>query len=210
MTETNQVARQNRRVLFVMIGLLLFVLISSTALYRAAVTGVIDLPSLLGTSNRGELLQPPLAFDEFAAEREIGTPLDYSALDRKWSLIIPAQQACKERCEQNLYLTRQVRILLGKDMGRVRRFLLTDASLVDAELREYLRREHADLEVLHTSTAALERLKARVANTIPEPSYFIVDPEGWVMMAYRQDQNPKDLLADLKFLLKYSNEHQGE
>jgi hypothetical protein len=39
--------------------------------------------------------------------------------------------------------------------------------------------------------------------------YFIVDPEGWTMMYYRDQQDGKEVMADLKFLLTNSHENEG-
>ena len=35
-------------------------------------------------------------------------------------------------------------------------------------------------------------------------SWYLVDPAGWIMMSYNEDISYKDVIADLKFLLKNS------
>ena len=35
-------------------------------------------------------------------------------------------------------------------------------------------------------------------------TWYLVDPSGWVMMSYNQNDSYKDVIADLKFLLKNS------
>ena len=35
-------------------------------------------------------------------------------------------------------------------------------------------------------------------------AWYLVDPSGWVMMRYSADVNYKDVIGDLKFLLKNS------
>ena len=36
--------------------------------------------------------------------------------------------------------------------------------------------------------------------------WYLVDPAGWIMMSYSTDNSYKDVIADLKFLLKNSGD----
>jgi hypothetical protein len=36
--------------------------------------------------------------------------------------------------------------------------------------------------------------------------WYLVDPSGWIMMSYNRDNSYKDVMADLKFLLKNSGD----
>lgn len=62
-------SQKNHRTLLVMLGTLALVIISATILHRLAVRGVIDLPALLGTSNRGTLVSPPCLGGDGGASR---------------------------------------------------------------------------------------------------------------------------------------------
>lgn len=197
-------SQKNHRTLLVMLGTLALVIISATILHRLAVRGVIDLPALLGTSNRGTLVSPPLALAEMEVRAELAGVPDYTALPPMWSLLVAIDGACDDACRQHLYQTRQVRIALGRETDRVRRLLLVNAEGIELGLREWLQREHGDLLILHAPADQVARLRAEVGGVV-QPAYFIVDPQGWLMMAYSPRQDPRDLLADMKFLLKYSN-----
>lgn len=197
-------SQKNHRALLVMLGTLLLVIISATILHRMAARGVIDLPALLGTSNRGTLVSPPLALTELEMRVELAGVPDYTALPPMWSLLVVIDGACDDACRQHLYQTRQVRIALGKETNRVRRLLLVGAERIELGLREWLQREHDDLLILHAPADQVARLRAEVGGVV-QPAYFIVDPQGWLMMAYSSWQDPRDLLTDMKFLLKYSN-----
>ena len=39
---------------------------------------------------------------------------------------------------------------------------------------------------------------------VAENAWYLVDPSGWVMMRYASEVNYKDVIGDLKFLLKNS------
>ena len=197
--------RKNRRTLLLMVGSLLFVIIAATVLHRLADSGDGDLPALLGTSNRGTLVDPPLAMADLQLRTELAGAQDYASLPPKWTVLVAVSGECDEICRSSLYLTRQVRVALGRDQPRVRRILLTDVEVIERGFREWLRQEHDDLLVLHASTETVAQVQSRVPG-IARPAYSVIDPQGWLMMTYRQQQDPKDLMADLKFLLKYSNE----
>src|SRR5690606_18926670 len=99
--------------------------IASTTLYRAASSGAIDLPNLLGTNNNGTLITPPLALADLPLRAASGEQFDYGTQQPQWTLLVLAGDSCDESCTRNLYLTRQVRTALGKEAGRIRRYLVT-------------------------------------------------------------------------------------
>ncbi len=41
-------------------------------------------------------------------------------------------------------------------------------------------------------------------HTADPSTWYLVDPAGWVMMSYNKEVPYKDVIADLKFLLKNS------
>ena len=56
----------------------------------------------------------------------------------------------------------------------------------------------------------MELLKMTVAALFPEylsdsSTWYLVDPSGWIMMSYNEKVTYKDVIKDLKFLLKNSN-----
>ena len=58
------------------------------------------------------------------------------------------------------------------------------------------------LRALQTGPRELDTLFPEVT---AEPStWYLVDPAGWVMMTYNADISYKEVIADLKFLLKNS------
>jgi hypothetical protein len=104
---------------------------------------------------------------------------------------------------------------LGKEFNRVGRVLLGDVaaasvliSPVTAQNDEpqsflpWLEREHLGLTPL---TLASSRLDTLVPETIDQPGqWYVVDPAGWIMMRVADDLHYKDVISDLRFLLKHS------
>jgi cytochrome oxidase Cu insertion factor (SCO1/SenC/PrrC family) len=147
-----------------------------------------------GTVNHGELVLPPGNVSEIGLRTPAGTALSEVSLTGLWSMIVVASGACMEACETDLYNTRQVRLALGKDRGRVQRILLLDsdgATSGDSLWTE----QHPDLIV-----AALPAFEL-----LAQPGYILlIDPLGNMMMRYAPGYASKGMLEDLKRLLKLS------
>ncbi|QIB67619.1 hypothetical protein G3T16_09875 [Kineobactrum salinum] len=207
-------------VLLLIAGIPVTVILAATWLWWFVVRGDLDLVGMLGTANRGELIQPPraLAQVEFTAARGAVPP--WADRDHQWSLLVAnSGPDCGPQCEHNLYLTRQIHMAMGKEVPRIRRLYVADRSpmetaLAVAELSDQrplpvdfpalLATEHRGLSPLQIEAAAFQDLfpeQLAAADT-----WYLVDPAGWLMMAYDGDDSYKDVISDLKFLLKNSGD----
>lgn len=202
-TPLTPAGRKNRRDLYLIVGTFVFVIVSSTLLYMAADRGMLDMPSLLGTSNRGDLLEPPVRIEALGLRHPDGRPFDFASEDGAWTLLVPATGVCEGECGQNLYLTRQVRTALGRDAAEVKRLVVALGAPQPA-LAELVEREHPGVPLLTAAPADFDQID------VAGNRYFLVDPYGWVMMAYTPAHDGKELMADLKFLLKYAPDRQKE
>ncbi|HEV8077211.1 MAG TPA: hypothetical protein VGP45_02380 [Marinobacter sp.] len=163
-----------------------------------------------GTVNKGDLLSPPQSIDQLQLRDADGNPWQADTERKRWRMLIPATGQCDEQCQQNLYITRQVHVRLGKDAYRVERlFVLLDDTL-DVEMQDFFREEHPGLVVLNTESARLNDLLAATdlagINPVAEGRYFLVDQNGYLMMSYNPEHTGKELLADVKKMLKVSYE----
>lgn len=207
-----------RMTLLLIAGIPVIVILASTWMWFYVASGKIDLVGALGTSNNGELVQPPRQVqasgwaDDAGGEFTLATP-------PKWSLVIPQSAAvCDALCEQRLYATRQIHNALGKELGRVQRILLTSVkpaelslsvdSLSDqrplpADFANYLKTEQRGLDVVQSPAIAFNQLFPELSAS-PQ-SWYLMDPNGFVMMRYDPAVDYKDVISDLKFLIKNSN-----
>lgn len=203
---TDNAHKRRRHVPAIIFGSLVLVILLSTLLFRAAVTGQVDLPELLGTSNNGVLINPPQPIAELPLTTADGQPFDYAAQPKLWSIVIPVTSTCDAQCEQMLYLTRQIHIALGKHTERVRRYLLTIGGPLDAEF-ETLLQQHPNLVVLRVDPHAYANYFMRAElDPVLNHQYLLVDPNGWLMMYYELTHDYKAVLKDLKFLISNSSE----
>jgi cytochrome oxidase Cu insertion factor (SCO1/SenC/PrrC family) len=208
----------NRMVLLLIAGVPLIMILSATWLWYFVVRGDLDLVGTLGTANRGALVQPPRQIDEAALVEPDGRPFVYAELEPRWTMLILGPGGrCDASCEATLYETRQIHTAMGKEYNRLRRLYvsesapedtlltvqeLSDKHPVPASFSAYLANEHRGLQALVLGPGQIDELFAEYR--AEHGTWYLVDPAGWIMMSYNRDVSYKDVIADLKFLLKNS------
>ena len=213
-TDLNQ--RQARRVLLLIAGIPVGMMLAATALWWAVQQGYVDILGSVGTANHGELVDPPRSLSDVVFQHEGVAETLWADLPTKWYLVVVQRgDLCDETCQQQLYQTRQIHLALGKDFNRVGRVLLGDVAAASVlispvtahndepqRLLPWLEREHLGLTPLTLGSSSLDTL---VPETIDQPGqWYVVDPAGWVMMRVADDLHYKDVISDLRFLLKHS------
>jgi hypothetical protein len=216
----SQTQYSGRLVLLLIAGLPLTMILMGTWLWYFVVRGDLDLVGMLGTANRGTLVQPPRQLEGVALLDGTGAPVSYADLGRKWTLLVPGAGAkCDATCEQSLYVTRQIHIAMGREASRIQRLYLGDRGPAEtalagelpsdgrpapASFAEFLQTEHPGLEVLQLAGEDHGSLFSEYQR---DPgTWYLVDPAGWIMMSYDAGTPYRDVMADLKFLLKNSSE----
>jgi len=209
----------NRMVLLLIAGIPVTVILVATWLWYYVVNGELDLVAAVGTSNNGSLVQPPRQLEEVSLADEAALPLKYSELERRWRFLIPGGKNCDQVCESSLYTTRQIHIAMGKEFNRIRRIYLSDTPAADTMMNidylsdqqpapesftELLASQHRGMKVMTLSSTDHQTLLREYA--IEPSSWYLVDPNGWIMMSYDHTVDYKGVMSDLKFLLKNSSE----
>lgn len=149
------------------------------------------------TSNYGELIRPPQPVTTASLRRWGGGEFAFTQLRGKWVLVASDSGACPASCAAKLTMMRQVRLMLGRNSGRLERvFVADDTTPLDPK--------------------ALEPFEGTVAITPPtgmalplapvndRAHFYLVDPLGNVMMRWPADAEPRRLFKDLERLLKAS------
>ena len=140
-----------------------------------------DATSTRGTTNHGSFL---------ADEVNIASLAD----NDHWIILQVIDGKCDASCQDNMYMLRQINTALGKDMGRVKRYLLnnnTDKNVVYLD-------NYPKVIVLDRSETLYNKL------TKMDERIFIADPFGKIILGYENDFIAKGLLKDIKKLLKFS------
>ena len=146
-------------------------------------------------SNHGALLEPIVNLNDVLPD----SPL-HAHNDRAWLLLFEHRGSCDEPCREGLYTIRQLRLMLGKDMERVRRIFLHGESPPDTL---FLAEEHAGLITLEDD-ALSAALNDKKPAELAAGGYYLIDPHGNLVMYFHPSLNPGDVIDDIKRLLKLS------
>lgn len=121
------------------------------------------------------------------------------AQDERWQLLVSAPAGCAQDCQKLVYLARQIQIGLGRDASRANHALAAAQPLA-ADYQALLAREYPQLQRYPLDTT---RYGQKVSE--PGPHLWIVDPHGNLVLRYDGKVNGKQVLDDLRHLLKLSN-----
>ncbi len=157
-----------------------------------------------GHSNNGTLIDPVVPVQALNLETQSGKPLadrfGPEQAEPQWLLLV-ASGDCNAACEELLYLARQVNIALGKNASRVARAAVLGSVPADLDARW-----QTDYRLMERLVPASGQTPAWPEGINPksEPRILLVDPFGNLMMHYGTGHTGKELLKDLKHLLKIS------
>lgn len=127
----------------------------------------------------GELVDPQRPLPDLIVRDLDGAPVSLTSLKNQWLLITVASGACDSRCQDHLYLQRQLRESLGKDKDRLDRvWLIPDDAPVPPALLPAL----AQATVLRVPSDALAKWLTPAPGHALNEHFYLVDPFGnWMM-----------------------------
>lgn len=157
------------------------------------------------TTNNGELIIPVVetekrdfgGFDKFSAD-------NIGELSGHWLIanVIPTQD-CNKLCLDAIYKSKQLHLMLSKDLTRVRRIVLL---LDDNEPEKAANWWKDDSRLLRVkpSKTLINKIKQIRKGAVPDGVLFLIDPLGNIMMQYEPGFDPYKVEKDLKKLLNVS------
>lgn len=149
------------------------------------------------TAQHGQLFSPPLQLPASGLRHGDGRPLPTGELQGKWLLILAGRGPCPAECAARIDEMRRLQVSLNKEMGRLRRIVLSDDAN-DAILRDFPRQQ-PDLVLASAPAGWLPG--AGEANAY---RLYIADPQGRLIISYPPDVAGQAVRADLERLLKFA------
>jgi hypothetical protein len=144
-------------------------------------------------SNHGLLLEPVVHLpDRHPALIDIAAG--------QWLLVYTNDSECDEECAEALYVLHQSRLMLGNDMSRLTRVFLHRGSAADKVPYE---QQDGGLEILRDANLLRDLWLALPGNT-PRDGFFLIDPLGNLVMYFQPALDPREMVDDIKHLLKLS------
>ena len=146
-------------------------------------------------TNKGALLLPTISLRAALPRSDL-----HKIAPDQWLMLYANPAGCDDACRDALIRLRQSRLMLGKDMPRVARVFLHADSAPDTVSPE---QQHAGLiTVSDKDLGAL--LEAKRPAQLRSGGYYLIDPLGNLVMYFPPELNPKDMVGDIKHLLKLS------
>ena len=161
-----------------------------------------------GSTNKGDLIDPAVPLPAVALAQPDGSRTAPGFLQGKWTIAYLGDGACDERCRKALYLSRQSRVALNKDMDRVQRVFLATGAAIDTA---FMAKEHPDLVLAQIGTDADSQgllAKFPTLGGVPAATagrLYVIDPLGNLVLSYSAAAPDKALLTDVKKLLRLSH-----
>ncbi|MFO1418222.1 MAG: hypothetical protein U1E83_06085 [Methylotetracoccus sp.] len=161
-------------------------------------------PELIGRrSNYGHLIDPALPIDY---ARLLGPP-DGSGVQAeikgRWVLLqVETNGDCGDACRQSLHATHQIRLMLNKDLPRVRRLVIIGNQGSGPVLGD--RPDDPDLLRAQVDADRTRELTHVIGGDGSDGALILLDPFGNAMMWYPPGFDPYGVLKDLKHLLRTS------
>lgn len=160
-----------------------------------------------GERNHGDLIQPPRLLQDVKLTDQKGDSFRFSDVRDKWLMIHFGGASCNEKCVEELYLMRQIRLAQGGNRQRIVRIHVSTDGEPEESLRDVLT-DHPDLKVVYADDSSLQKVIEQFEHDIGAgpsvQSMYLVDPRGYLMMSYPEGYEPKGAIRDLERLLKFA------
>jgi hypothetical protein len=168
--------------------------------------GLKENPGLLeGRTNHGELITPVITteridltgFDQFTAQ-------NMDQLPGHWLIVnVIPHDDCNEVCREALYKTKQLQLMMSKDLTRTRRVAMVFKE-VAPETAALWWKDDSRLLRVKPSEALIKKIAAIRQDGVPDGMLLLMDPLGNLMMQYEPGFDPYKVKSDLMHLLKIS------
>jgi hypothetical protein len=198
--KNNMTSQQRKNRLFI---LLIFGMAIIPFFLALALKG--NAPFIEGKTNKGQLIAPVVAtervdltgFDTFSVENIAELPGHWVMLN-----VVPNDD-CNAVCLDAIHKTKQLRLMLNKDLTRTRRVVVFFKDIQPEVANQWLQDDKVLLKV-KPSTTLSTKISKITNGTIPDGMLLLMDPMGNLMMRYEPGFDPYKVKSDLMHLLRIS------
>lgn len=158
--------------------------------------------------NHGELIQPAKNAQDLVFQ-DVVTQNTFTGKELRghWVLWYVSPNKCAQECHDNLYNIKQLITALGKNSPRVHSLFLNLPECLIQPCETTVLEHYPDLKQAQMSHETFNQFFLGISDTVDRErvgEIYLSDPRGFVIMRYSGETNPKDILKDLKRLLKVS------
>ncbi|SDU37185.1 hypothetical protein [Halopseudomonas salegens] len=148
--------------------------------------------------NHSTMVPSGVTVQDWSADVE---PLGFGS---PWRLLVTAPEQCDNACLDLIHRARQIHVALNRDAVRARHVLLLGQQESERWMEE-LQTEFPQVRVAALDSTAYQQSLQQHAPELPAGvQLWLVDPLGAVVLQQGPEDDGKQLLEDLKHLLKLS------
>jgi hypothetical protein len=200
MTDTR---RKNRLIILAVAGLFFLPVIASVVLNSR----LVDFHPMPQT-NRGELVQPPIAIEPAEVVAADGQSLDLTRLDGMWTVVMLAENGCDQACQEELQGLLRTDVALNVRADQVDYVVLDLGSQLATGKIPVFQRDDVTAAYAAANPALLAAIE-EAAGSITVGHEFILN-DGYLMMRYDERHGGPDVLKDLQRLTRAKGRDDGE
>lgn len=154
-------------------------------------------------SNYGRLIVPPVPIDRSELTALPASPAPISDLEGHWVLIQIGSEGCGTSCIETLHKTHQSRLMLNKEISRVRRMVVLPEDKT-GWIPSTEDQQDESLLIVAVKAETLKKMAGAAGEPLREDALLLMDPLGNLMLDYPAGFDPYGLVKDLRHLLKVS------
>lgn len=196
---------QNPKLVLVAIGLLFFLPLLLAVTMRSQWWDF--KPESL--SNRGQLVQPPVAVAPGLAQAHSSGNAEYSLDQGRWVILYPYPGQCESACQKAIAGLRQVHLATGRHQEQVVIWLLS-AQPAAPEVQELLLAIYPQFEIRFDTDQQIFGMLGQIEHQadLQYGQAYLLDPAANIILRYPPGFDPGDINQDLDRLLAWSGKNR--
>jgi hypothetical protein len=158
-----------------------------------------------GQVNNGQLITPIVTTkrDDFIGIDDFSTQ-NIGEMKGRWVMLnVVPDNGCGEVCLEAVYKTKQLLLMMNKDLIRIRRVVAVVPDIKPETVNQWFSDDKVLLKI-RPSLELTQKLSQIKAGRIPDGMLFLMDPLGNLMMQYDPGFDPYKVKSDLMHLLRIS------
>lgn len=158
------------------------------------------------TVNNGEFLNPIVQMMDLGLTTEDGKKAVQNKVYGHWHMMFFMNSDCNKACEETIYTMRQIKTSFHKESPRITNVLIHFEKEFSEEFKGKIKTHYANFDRYFASKDVFNKALGYSGNELMNKNIiFIVDPIGNVILKYTNGQTAKDIISDIKRLLKASH-----
>lgn len=153
-------------------------------------------------NNYGELIQPQRSAQNLKLTDLQGKSVSVDQFRKHFVMVTVAPADCSAVCKEQLFMTRQLRTMQGKERERVDRLWIIPTTGNPVAPASSILENQDELTVVHADAQAVEQLFPVTPGGQLQDHVFLIDYQGNLMIRFPKQADPYKIKKDLGTLLR--------